>query len=156
LAEGGRYTLLVDSTWRDALGRELGKSFRRDIVVGAAYRQKIDTTRWVLHSPVKGSRNPLVIEFPIPLDHGLLLRSLGVEDARGRTVAGEGSVAPGEKAWQFTPGNEWSSGDYNLVVLSILEDGAGNRIDRAFEVDMFTSIDSVAAPERYSITFRIR
>jgi hypothetical protein len=40
------------------------------------------------------------------------------------------------------------------VALSILEDPTGNRIGRAFEVDM-TRTDTAAAPDAYRLSFRV-
>ena len=39
-----------------------------------------------------------------------------------------------ETRWRFTPRVAWVAGDYALVALTLLEDPAGNRLGRAFEV----------------------
>ncbi|MEP6917985.1 MAG: hypothetical protein ABJC89_20225 [Acidobacteriota bacterium] len=51
----------------------------------------------------------------------------------------------------FTPRDAWQSGGYTLIVLPILEDLAGNRIGRAFEV--FSPGD--AAPDEGSKPIRL-
>jgi hypothetical protein len=81
-----------------------------------------------------------------------------------RPVAGEITTpytsSPAEArtdmVWHFTPDEPWRAGGYDVVVLSFLEDLAGNRVGRAFEVDMFNRIDKSPAPERYTVPFTIR
>ena len=80
-----------------------------------------------------GTRDGLTVTFPEPLDHALLQRAISVSGAGG-PVAGNVGIGGGETRWTFVPRDSWSAGAYALVVLPILEDLAGNRIGRAFEV----------------------
>ena len=73
--------------------------------------------------------------FPVPLDYGLLQRALRVATGGGRALAGEIRVEQGETRWTFTPRASWRPGEYRLVAAATLEDVAGNRIGRPFEVD---------------------
>jgi hypothetical protein len=92
--------------------------------------------------PAAGARDPLTVTFPEPLDHGLLQRALGVTRA-GAPVPGDLRIEDGATRWLFVPRAAWTAGDYTLVVLPILEDVAGNRIGRRFEV----ASPGVAVPE---------
>ncbi len=94
--------------------------------------------------------------FPEPLDHGLLLRMLGVLGPDGTPLAGDAHVGMDERTWQFTPKQAWTAGNYNLLAFAALEDLAGNRIGRAFEVDQFERTDSSAEPEKTLIPFTVR
>ncbi len=156
LTTGRRYTLVIDSLWKDSFGRTLAGSFDRSFRVVPPDHEKIAIAAWTVRAPARSAREPLIVSFPKQLDHGLLLRALGVETARGVAVSGEGSVEQGEIEWRFTPRDAWRPGEYQLLILSILEDGAGNRIDRPFEVDKFERVDSVATPERYTIKFVVK
>jgi hypothetical protein len=49
-------------------------------------------------------------------------------------VPGNLRIEEGATRWLFVPRDAWTTGDYALVVLPILEDVAGNRIGRRFEV----------------------
>jgi hypothetical protein len=98
----------------------------------------------------------LVIAFPEPLDHGLLLRALGVQSPAGRPIAGDIVVSPHEVTWSFTPKEPWQAGAHNLVAFAMLEDLAGNRIGRAFEVDRFDRTDKSAEPEKTLIPFVVK
>ena len=61
-----------------------------------------------------------------------------------------------DREWRFTPSEPWVEGTHELVVLAILEDLAGNRVNRPFEVDRFERVDSTSAAERYSVPFAPR
>ncbi len=49
----------------------------------------------------------------------------------------------------------WLAGDYDFVAFAFLEDLAGNRVGRAFEVDNFERTDISPEPERRTLTFKI-
>ncbi len=153
---GKRYTLVVDSTWPDAQGRLMRATYRKSLVVGAPDVSTIALKTWRVAAPAAGSRAPLVVTFAKPIDYGLLQRALGVERAGADAVAGTVAIAPGEREWRFTPSTPWRAGAHAVVVLSMLEDAAGNRIDHPFEVDMFDRVDMTAAPERYRVPFVVR
>jgi hypothetical protein len=134
LRERQRYTLIVDREWTDGHGQPLARAFTRTFRVGAPMRHALDTSTWRIVAPSPGTRDPLSLTFPAPLDHALLLRALGVT-RDGQTLAGEARVDEGETRWTWTPAEAWRSGRYELFALPILEDVAGNRIGRAFEVE---------------------
>ena len=136
-------------------GLPLKEAFQRRFRAGPADEQPLDTAQWRVRAPEAGSRDPLIVTFPEPLDHGLLMRALGVETAAGRPVGGEVATAGHETQWGFTPGAPWTPGDYRLVALTILEDLAGNRIGRAFEVDQFEQVDPRGEQDKVTVPFRI-
>ena len=135
LSADREYTLVIDAGWRDAAGQPLVAPFRREFRVGPARERALDPAAWRLDLPARGTRDPLAVRFPVPLDYGLLQRALRVATGDGRTLAGEIRVEPGETRWTFTPRARWQPGEYRLVAAPTLEDVAGNRIGRPFEVD---------------------
>jgi hypothetical protein len=155
LEPGRRYTLVVSREWRDGEGMPLAEDHRREFRVGPADERPLDTSAWHIDSPAAGTRDPLVVRFREPLDHGLLLRALGVT-ADGSFLQGEVTVADGETRWSFLPREPWKARVYQLTALAMLEDLAGNRIGRAFEVDRFERSDTSAEPERTHIPFTVR
>jgi hypothetical protein len=154
LVRGGRYTLVVKTTWRDANGLPLKEEFRKTFTAGPADMEPLDTARWHIQSPETGSRAPLSVRFPEAMDHGLLNRALGVRRS-GESIEGDVRVDEGETRWTFTPRDPWSPGRYELLALSILEDRAGNQIGRAFEVDNFEAVDKSPDPETVTVGFAI-
>ena len=134
LAAGRRYTLVVDDGWRDAAGQPLAAPFRRSFRAGPPADDALDPQQWRLEAPGAQTRDPLVVTFPASLDHGLLQRALTVS-LNGVRVTGEVHTDAGETRWQFAPAAPWRAGEYQLHASSILEDVAGNRIGRPFEVE---------------------
>jgi len=136
LVAGRTYTLVVDAAWPDGEGRPLGAPFRREFRVGPAHDAAIDPADWRLEPPTAGTRDPLMVRFPRPLDHALLNRALRVTGSQGARIDGDRHVDEAETRWRFTPRDVWRTGDYLLVAAPTLEDVAGNRIGRPFEDSM--------------------
>ena len=134
LAAARRYTLVIDAAWRDSAGQPLVEPFHREYRVGPPRERALDPDAWRLGLPARGTRDPLTVRFPVSLDYGLLQRALHVATGEGRPLAGEIRVERGETRWTFTPRAPWRPGEYRLVAAATLEDVAGNRIGRPFEV----------------------
>lgn len=150
--EGKRYTLVIDSQWRDADGLPLAAPHEKAFTAGAPDEIPIDPSAWSIHPPRAGTREPIVVDFGEPLDHAVLVRSLRVDG-----IDGEVAVSDNERRWSLTPAEPWRAGDYELIALSVLEDLAGNQIGKAFEVDFFERIDAPDdVAETHHIPFAVR
>lgn len=152
LIAGRRYTLVVDRGWRDGAGLPLKETFRRQFRVGPADETALVPADWQIGGATAGTKSSLVVRFQEPMDHGLLRRALAVS-RDGQPVVGDVQIEEQETRWRFTPREDWKQGTYQLVALGMLEDLAGNRIGRAFEVDQFDRADRSAEPERTLIPF---
>ena len=141
LVAGHAYTLVVTTNWRDGTDRPLMREYRRRLQVVPAWTDALTPSAWRVSSPASETRDPLVVTFPQPLDHGLLARAIGVRSGQTE-VAGQIAVEGGETRWLFTPDQPWRAGSYDLLALSVLEDPAGNRIGRAFEIENLGSAES--------------
>ena len=145
LEVGRSVTFVISHEWPDEHGLPLKEDFRRTLRVGPTDLEPLDTAHWRIQPPQAGGRSGLIVTFPEPLDHGLLMRALGVT-RDGKEVDGEIAVDQLETRWTFTPSEPWRAGSYALLALDILEDVAGNQIGRAFEVDNFESVDKGPNP----------
>jgi hypothetical protein len=155
LESGRRYTLRIDSDWPDAAGRPLAEPFPKTFETIPADEVPPDPSNWHLDAPEAGTRSPLVVRLPEPLDHALLGRLLFVSDEQGRLLAGRAEVAGAETRWSFTPDVPWQAGRYLLVADTDLEDLAGNGIGRPFEVDVFERIEPRVDVRTVSVPFRV-
>ena len=152
---GRTVTLVVSREWRDEHGLPLKEDYRRTYQVAAPIETGLNPASWRIEPPAPGSRDALVVSFPAPLDHGLLMRALGV--TRGETpLAGDVRVQEAETRWSFVPREPWQAGQHQLLALDILEDVAGNQIGKAFEVDNFDTVDKSPNPQRITIPFPVR
>jgi hypothetical protein len=135
LEAGKKYTLAIDPKWRDANGVTLAKEYRKSFEVEPPTEKGIDPETWKIVPPKSATREPLRIIFPLPLDYAILHRAVSVQDAKGQSISGQIRVADGETGWSFVPESEWTVGRYAIRIERFLEDVAGNRVGRPFEVD---------------------
>lgn len=133
LQAGARYTLVVDSAWEDAYGRRLADGYMKPFVATKADRSSPKPNLWKLELPAHNSHEGLVINFPEPLDHALLQRSLQVLDSQGELIEGTASISQGEQLWELIPEEAWQAGEYMIRIHTRLEDLAGNNLNRLFD-----------------------
>jgi hypothetical protein len=156
LQAGRSVTLVVSREWHDQYGLPLKEDFRRVLRVSPAATKPLDPSSWRIQPPrAAGGRDPVLVSFPEPLDHSLMMRALGVI-RDGASVEGDIAVDQAETRWAFTPREPWRAGTYDLLALDILEDVAGNQIGRAFEVDNFDTVDKSPNPRRIMIPFTVK
>jgi hypothetical protein len=155
LAEGKRYTLVIDREWPDARGVPMIESFRKSFRGGPPQRSTPDPKQWRITSPGAGTSNAVVVDFPNPMNYPLLQRMIQVSSVQG-DVKGAVSVTRQETEWRFTPRDAWKPGEYRLVVNTGIEDLAGNHIGQAFDIDTFERVTERIATETVSIPFHVR
>ena len=149
LVEGKRYTLIIDREFKDVNGRLLAEPFRHEFAAGADERRAVDTALWKLSPPKAGTRDPLVIRFDRPLDYALLGDVFQIPG-----VSGVATIGAGEHEWRFQPTQPWTAGEHHVAVDMALEDLAGNRIGRPFDVDTMTNPTERITKQSTSLTFR--
>jgi hypothetical protein len=136
LTPGLRYTLLVSGKWLSMEGVACGKDTEKTFFAGPRETKQLDVKDWTVNTPPAGSRRPVEVRFPSPLDHALLMRCLQVVGEDGKSIAGTISITDSERTWRFTPAQAWTGEAYRVTVSTILEDLAGNSLARPFEVDL--------------------
>lgn len=150
IQEGRRYTLSISRDWQDAAGSPLAAAFSKPFRVVGDEREPVDPTKWRITTPSEGAADPLVVTFPRPLDYALLQHTIKVTG-----VAGKVEVTRGETEWRFTPDTPWQAGSHELVVETSLEDVAGNRVGRPFDVDTFREVTKQIETPTVSVPFRV-
>jgi hypothetical protein len=145
LQVGHEYTLVIEprvtnavgvnNWWYDAYGEVLTAAYRVRFRALPPETRPVEPAEWTLSPPPAGTRTPLSVALKRSLDHALLERVVRVVTPDGKPVEGGIKLGEHETSWHFTPRAEWMAGDYILEAESILEDLAGNRVGRAFEVD---------------------
>jgi hypothetical protein len=152
LEAGKSYTLVIGREWRDGSGIPLKESFQKTFKVEPPDREPPDPARWKIEAPQAGSRDPLAVVFPEPMDHALARRLIRVAaepagDTAGDTTKDMGGFVEGtisledrERRWIFTPDTVWRRGRYQIIIQTTLEDLAGNNIGKPFEVDLFEGV----------------
>jgi hypothetical protein len=157
IEDGKSYTLVVEKDWLDATGKPLASGFEKRFRVGPADREPPRLKDWVVTAPVAGTREPLTVEFPESLDHALLGRLVRVTTAaRRKPIDGEIAIDRHETRWRFTPNAAWPAGRYYVEVGTILEDLAGNTLERPFEVDVFERVEARVAGVTETLGFEVK
>jgi len=145
LVPGQRFTLRLDATLEDLSGTPMAAAFEKPFVATEEDRTRLDLTQWKIAAPKTGSRDPLRVTFPKPLDHALVTRLITFCDESGRTMDGVVTVGAEERSCSFTPASPWRAGRYSVRADELLEDLAGNTPVRVFDADL-------AAPKTPPVT----
>ena len=154
IADGKRYTLVIDRDWPDARGAPLIEGFRKSFRGGPAQRNPPDPAQWRLTAPKAGTLNDLVADFPTTMNYPLLQRMLQVSGPRGN-LTGTVSIDRQETQWRFTPHDPWETGEYRLVVDTAIEDLAGNHVGQAFDIDTFEHVTEHITTKTISLPFGV-
>ena len=155
LREGERYTLLIDRGWPDAAGRPLKQEFRKQFEVGPPDHDPPSEKTWRIAALKAGTRDALEVRFPEPMDQALLVRVIEVKTRLGQGIAGSIQVDEHETRWQFLPDKPWDAGDYVIDVATLLEDLAGNSLERPFEVDVFEKVEERVSRVSRTVRFTV-
>ena len=134
LQQGHSYSLTIDSAMHDARGLPLARSFVKRFKVGSMDRTLPRAESWRVSAPKAGTREPLVVDLPEPLDHALLNRMLTVHGRDGTLVSGRVATSKDDRSWSFTPVEPWTGSAYSIDVDPELEDLAGNNMHHLFDV----------------------
>jgi len=156
LQTGKQFTFVIDPAWEDATGNSLKQGFRRTFRVGPPDREPMDMSQWKVQAPSGGSRAPLQLSFPKPVDHALALRVLHVRTAAGDFIEGDSELQDSERCWVFTPKKPWSRGPHKVTVQNAFEDLAGNNIGKPFEVDLFEGVQRRLTNSVWNLPFQVR
>jgi hypothetical protein len=152
LRMGENYTLRIGAGMRDAWGQLLSESFCKCFRVIAPVREPVCLRPWRVLAPVTGSRSPLVVIFPRPLDRALLEDSLTIAPTEGPALQGRFRIDHGERRWSFTPKSCWAPGSYRILVAAGLEDVCGNNLNGAFDRALSPAYETCAVPGTVSFT----
>jgi hypothetical protein len=154
LVAGRLYQIAISREWRDARGAPLVEPFEHGFRAGVAATRPLDLAAWQVTLPRAGTRDPLILRFPAALDRALALRTIGVESTAGTAIDGEVAIDASDTRWQLVPREPWVQGRHAIVALDALEDPAGNRVGRAFEVPVDDRARS-PAPARFTRAFDV-
>jgi hypothetical protein len=153
LVPGRTITIEVDAALRDVTGAPLVEMMRKTIRVADPLRKPIDVKLWRVAPPVAPS-DALVVTFDRPLDHALAQRAIVILK-EGSRVKGEMALEKNESGLRFTPSESWRPGAYTIRVDGVLEDIAGNRPGKLFDVDTTDRSQSTSATPVSELTFSI-
>lgn len=136
LQEGKRYTVAIANSWKDAQGLPLLLPFTQKFTVGTRDSISPQPEKWNLLLPKANTNEALTIHFGEALDYFLLQETITIKDAQGNIILGKNNILNNGTGYSFLPEKPWQPGRYILQAATLLEDLAGNNINRLFERDL--------------------
>ncbi len=85
----------------------------------------------------------------------MLHESIRIVDKDNKSVAGRIHVGDKERKFQFIPNDKWVIGNYRVDVEPVLEDLAGNNLNRPFDRDIRVK-NANAGRTKFEISFEIK
>jgi len=146
-----QYAIRIDSSWKDAKGQTLDKSYQKTFIVIDRDISIPDTNDWNITSNSK----TVVIEFNESIDIVLAEDAIIIKNTLNQIVLGDYSFENNGRTLRFTPDDHLETGDYYIEIESRLEDLAGNNLNRLFDTDLNNNV-LVADSEIKILKFNIR
>ncbi len=84
------------------------------------------------------------------------MRCIRVVTQDRSVLRGEVQLSSRETVWQFIPEQNWKAGEYWLEVDSVLEDVAGNSVERRFEEALAEEDKAKRVDRKLTRSFRIQ
>lgn len=141
-----RYSLVIEKGWKDIDGNPTATTFVKTFTCSAADRTSPDVSTFHVNTPLFET-SPLVIVLTEPLNYILLQEAIRIKDTNGNII--EGTVIPqnSETAIEFVPKNPWSKTHYTIQFNPLLEDLAGNNLNRLFDEDLTSPTTTNRKPD---------
>lgn len=135
LKKGKWYTLTVSPEWKDVQGLPLEKKIDKRFFVSQRDSHSPELLAWNIQTPKTATNQPLEINFFAPLDYFLLGETISIINDKNEIIPGVIKITDEERKIAFTPQQAWRQGSYRIQVKAILEDLAGNNLNRPFDRD---------------------
>lgn len=129
------YDLIINGNWRSAQNVGLLKPYRKSFFVIESDKQYPQLSKWNFSIPEYNSKEALIIDFKESLD-AILVRETVQLLLNDTFINCEINTILNESGIQLIPEAPWEKGVYTLRVYSILEDVAGNNLNRLFDRDL--------------------
>ena len=144
LQRSEQYFLVIDAGWRDIDNKHTNSRFVKQFTCVEADRTSPALKDFRVVSPAH-ENGSLIIDFAQSLDFIGLQNAVRVLDQSGNMVKGKLGII-GESIVEFVPKNSWTSSHFTLEFNPLLEDLAGNNLNRLFDEDL-TLGKSVQSPQ---------
>lgn len=134
------YALIIEAGLLSLPGKATADPTQKKFTTLAEDHNRPSAKTWQLTLPHIGTREPLIIESPEPLDTPLALRYLSLTDnvdaaVKHTLVTRDIGDQKGHR-FAFLPGESWRNEPYTIHAGKFLEDLAGNTPSRVFDTDL--------------------
>jgi len=151
LKAGEVYTLTINAGWKNIGGQKTKHIYEKHFTCVAADRESPKVESWIVVPPAS-AQDPLTVHFNEGLDRILLSDALRIIDSNGNAVKGE-IVCNNDSSLQFLPLAPWKKSQYVVSVNPLLEDLAGNNLNRVFDEDVSSEVRQDKADASFTFFF---
>lgn len=130
------YTLIIDGNLKDTKGIPMKSDFRFTFKVSKADRTQPNINNWKFDLPKPKTKDALIIHLNDNLDYGSLTHNIKIYDNENNQVEGDFTIDSNNEKVMFRPFNKWKSISYVLKCNKLIEDVAGNNLERLFDRDV--------------------
>ena len=130
---GQPYSLVISKNLSDKNGIEMHEDIIHHFSISNNDRISPNPQQWEIKFPSTDSKNALQINFKESMDYGSAQQAFKIIDSSGEEIIGAWTWTTSESILSFTPEKNWTSGHYEIIVLTSIEDLAGNNLNRLFD-----------------------
>ena len=156
IEKGKIYEVTVSPALKDADGIPMDTSYSKTFYVAARDTHSPKIRDWDIQTPAAGTMDVLTIDFKEPLDAILAKETFQVATPEKQSVTGKYRVVQNESELNFYPDSVWTKGNYKIIIDPILEDLAGNNLDRLFDENLSRKTASIPTSKAHIVEFIVR
>lgn len=149
LHEGKKYSLVVKRGWEDIGGNTTQLDVVKTFACIGADRSSPAVQEFSIIAPTSLTAS-VIVQLHENIDYVLLEQALIVKDSSGEVVPGASHVRNNETVIEFVPKNPWSGSNYTIEFNPLIEDLAGNNLNRLFDSDLNSAKRSERPPTTLS------
>ena len=155
IEEGKEYEITVTTDVKDADGMPLAKTHTKTLYVAARDSHSPRVKDWSIHRPTAVTKEALTIYFKEPLDAVLAVETIRINTENKEAVPGKFKLEQKERLLNFYPDIAWVQGNYEISVEPILEDLAGNNLNRLFDQNLSEKTAANDIAKAYKLVFTV-
>ena len=155
IEEGKEYEITVTTDLKDADGIPLATNYSKTLYVAARDTHSPRLKDWSIHRPNAVTKEALTIRFKEPLDAVLAVETIRINTENKEAVPGKFKLEQKERLLTFDPDTAWIQGNYEISVEPILEDLAGNNLNRLFDQNLSEKTNTNSIVKVYKLVFTV-
>lgn len=136
LSPNESYTLVIDKNIKDSHGITMETDYTHSFSISTPDRIQPSIITWKINAPFSNTKGDLSINYTDLLDYGSLYNTIQILNSSGDLIEGEFAIEANQRNITFKPVKHWIKGDYILQCKPIIEDIAGNNLERLFDQDI--------------------
>jgi len=139
--ENEKYHLLISKKIKDRNGVPMNIAVKHTFTTKNEDRISPSTDTWNIEIPTINTISNLIIHSNESFDYGSSKQAIKIISPNNIEIIGNWQLLEQETVLSFTPKKTWQKGRYQIVCNPLLEDLAGNNLDKLFDAYVDTIAD---------------